>query len=256
LLPVTITRPAPLLEGRLLRRRQRFLADVELPRGDVVVAHCVNTGAMEGLTRPGTRVWLSRATNPDRKLKFTWELAEVDGAVIGVDTSAPNRLVKELLARRALPWLGAFDEALPEQRYGERSRVDFILRKGTRRVFLEVKNCHLVYPDGRAYFPDSVSERAAGHLEELAKVVDARTRAHVLFFCQLPAVKAVRPSDVHDPVFAETARRVARAGVKFSAICMRQDEHSITIERRVPVDLKPYRTERMAAWKAANRKAA
>ena len=253
---MTITRPAPLLEGRLLRRRQRFLADVELPRGGIVVAHCVNTGAMEGLTRPGTRVWLSRAANPDRKLKFTWQLAEVDGAIIGVDTSAPNRLVKELLARRALPWLGAFDEVLPEQRYGERSRVDFILRKGTRRLFLEVKNCHLVYPDRRAYFPDSVSERAAGHLEELAKVVDARTRAHVLFFCQLPGVKAVRPSDAHDPVFAETARRVARAGVRFSAICMHQDEQSITIERRVPVDLKPYRTEPMAAWKAANRKAA
>lgn len=254
MLPFAIPRAEPLVEGRLLRRYKRFLADVELADGSTATAHCVNTGAMEGLAKPGRRVWLSRAANPDRKLKFTWELVEVDGAVIGVNTGEPNRIAKRLLEARALPWLASYPEALPEQKYGERSRIDFLLRDGARRrLFLEVKNCHLLYPDGRAYFPDSVSERAAEHLRQLAAVIDARTRAHVLFACQLPGVKSVRPSDAHDPAFAQAAREAALAGVRFSAIEILQSPEQTIVQRRVPVDLRPYATKRMEQWKAANR---
>lgn len=250
MLPFRLPRSEPLTEGRLLRRYRRFLADVELD-GGVVTAHCVNTGAMEGLTAPGTRVWLSRAANPKRKLAWTWELAEVGGSLYGTNTLLPNRVVRRLLEAGALPWLGKFDELRPEHRYGERSRVDFWLRRGRRQVFVEVKNCHLLYPDGRAYFPDAVSERAAGHLRELAAVLSPSTRAHVLFTCQMPGVEAVRPSDVHDPGFAATARRVRRQGVRFSALEILHTPEEITVTRRLPVDLKPYGLARVERWREA-----
>lgn len=246
-------RETPLVAGTLLKRYKRFLADIRLHDGSVVVAHCVNTGAMEGLVRPGTRVWASESRNPARKLRYTWELAEVGGAVLGVDTSMPNRIVAKLLAARALPWLGAFDECAAERKYGDNRRIDFWLRRGTRETFVEVKNCHLVYEDGRAYFPDTVSERATHHLHELAKVVEQGHRAEVLFFCQIPDVKAVRPSDVHDPAFAAAAREAAEAGVGFSAIALAQTPEEIVVQGRVPVDLKPYATERIAEWRRANR---
>lgn len=252
-LPVHLSRPAPLVEGRLLRRRKRFLADVELADGSVVTAHCVNTGAMEGLTRPGLTVWISRAANPKRKLAWTWELAEVDGRIYGTNTAEPNRIVRELLERSALPWLGKFDEMRPEKPYGEGSRVDFWLRRGRREVYLEVKNCHLIYPDGRAYFPDSVSARATGHLEELAAVASRNVRSHVLFTCQMPGVKAVRPSDVHDPDFAAAARRVRGEGVRFSALEIVHTPEEIRITRRLPVDLKPYGLARIERWRRAGR---
>lgn len=250
---VEIVRPRPLLEGRLVRRYKRFLADVELDDIGLVTAHCVNTGAMEGLTAPGNRVWLSRADNPDRKLKFTWELVEVDGQVIGANTAVPNQVVGHLLRAGSIPWLAGYDTVRPEQRYGTNSRIDFLLEKGTRRLFLEVKNCHLVYPDNRAYFPDSVSARAAAHLEELATVADTKTRAHVLFFCQVPAAKALRPSDLHDPAFAATARRVAREGVRFSALSVAQYPDRTVVQGRIPVELRPYSTRRIAKWLAANK---
>lgn len=252
MLPFRIPRSQPLLEGVLERRYKRFLADVTLPGEGTVTAHCVNPGAMEGLARPGIRVWLSRATNPDRKLKFTWELAEVDGKIFGADTTEPNRIVKKLLEAHALPWLAGWDEMRPEKKYGERSRIDFWLKRGRKEIFLEVKNCHLLYPDGRAYFPDSVSERAAGHLRELAALRSWKARGEVLFVCQAPGAKALRPSDAHDPTFAATAREVRGQGVSFAAIEVIHTPEEMVVTRRLPVDFKPYRSDRMTRWRRQN----
>lgn len=252
-----IPRTEPLLPGILVRRHKRFLADVVLDAaGDAVTAHCVNTGAMEGLTRPGTRAWLSRAHNPARKLAFTWELAEVRGCLYGVNTALPNRVVGHLLRNGLLPWhRRPWDDVRAEVRYGERSRVDFRMTRGTAHHYLEVKNCHLVYPDMRAYFPDSVSERAASHLRELAAVLATGATAEVLFFVQVPDAKAVRPSDVHDPAFATAARHAHAAGVAFSAVTVAQTPEAITVLRRIPVDLKPYATPRIARWREQTRAA-
>lgn len=255
--PVHLPRSQPLVEGRLHRRYKRFLADIELADGEVVTAHCANTGAMEGLTEPGLRVWISQADNPRRKLRYTWELAEVDGCIYGTNTAEPNRIVGRLLELGALPWLGKFDEMQRERPYGERSRTDFWLRRGRREVFLEVKNCHLLYPDRRAYFPDSVSTRATRHLLELAEIEKhPDRRGRVLFTCQMPGVKAVRPSDVHDPEFAATARGVRQEGVAFSAIEIRHTPEEITVTRRVPVDLSPYDLRRIRRWRASNSRSA
>ncbi len=260
LLPVRYARRRELIEGRLVRRYKRFLADVRIgsgPSSEVVTAHCANTGAMEGLTRPGLRVWIARATNPQRKLAWDWELAEgpaeLGGRIFGAHTGVPNRLVRRLLEEghlnRMLGWPEPPDELVPERRYGERSRIDFWLRSGRTETFLEVKNCHLVYPDGRAYFPDAVSARAAKHLEELAAVARAGHRAEVLFVCQTGPVEAVRPSDLHDPTFAATARRVAAEGVRFRALTVTNTVEEVVVEGEVPVDLEPYPTDEIERWR-------
>lgn len=264
-LPCRFPRETALTEGRLVRRYKRFLADVELASGETVTAHCANTGAMEGMTAPGARVWVSHTDDPKRKLSWTWELVEAerpvpggDGetapAVFGAHTSAPNRLVRRLLEERRLGWLGEWEEMKPEKRYGENSRIDFWLEGSWGETYVEVKNCHLVYPDGRAYFPDAVSKRAAKHLAELEAVAAEGHRAEVLFVAQTGPIEALRPSDAHDPDFAAAARRAAAAGVGFSALAVSHTPEEIVVEGLVPVDLEPYDLDRVSRWREAARR--
>lgn len=251
----TFQRPVPLIPGTLVKRYKRFLSDIELDTGETVVAHCVNTGAMEGLTTPGTRVWVSPAQNPARKLAYTWELAEINDSILGVDTGLPNRIVGELIKHRLLPWLADWSEYKPEKKYGEKSRVDFWLSFPDREHYLEVKNCHLAYPDRGAYFPDCVSTRASGHLHELINITQTLSpngnpvTAGVLFFVQTALADYVRPSDLHDKVFAETAREVYLRGVQFSALSVIHTPEHVIVDRFLPVDMAPYDFESLKKWK-------
>lgn len=240
----------PLLEGVLVHRRDRFLADIRLPDGSVVVSHCVNTGRMEGLTLPGRRAWIMPRPEGVGKLRYTWMIAERprtpqpgarDGGLIGADTSFPNRLVWRMLRDGVLPGHVGEKNVRREVPWHD-GRVDFWL--GDRKATLiEVKNCHLVYPDGYAYFPDSVSERATKHLHSLLHAVQEGHRAEVLFVVQCAQARGIRPSDAHDPVFADTLRKVAAAGVKVRAMLARPTLLGSEVDTRprgLPVDLLPY----------------
>jgi len=251
--PFSFKRTEPFIPGTLIKRYKRFLSDIELEDGKIITAHCVNTGRMEGLTRPGTKVWVSPANNPKRKLKYTWELTEIDGHIIGTNTSFPNRFVQLLLENRMLDFYGKYESVKPEVKVGPSHRVDFFLeKKRGKSVYVEVKNCHLIYPDLVAYFPDSVSERATKHLHGLLELMDEKHLSEVLFFCQIPTVEKVKPSDAHDPTFAQMAREVGKKGLKFRSIAISQDAESVTVLGAVPVDLKPYQLEKVLAWKKEN----
>ena len=235
-----IPHPRPLHEARFLARYDRFIATVDLD-GRVVEAHCVNPGRMEGLIVSGARAWVSGVPRDSkRKLRYTLELLEIDGRLVGVNTQLPNELAEQLVVGRQVPGLKRWRDLQREVRNGENSRIDLLLRDARGDHFVEVKNCHLVYPDGGAYFPDSVSTRAAGHLEELIRCAEAGARATVLHTVQRGDARFVRPSDLHDPVYARTARRAARAGVKFRAVCLEPRLDGFAFRGCIPVRLRPY----------------
>lgn len=245
--PVVHRWPSPLLEGRLVRRYERFLVDVKLGRR-VVQAHCVNPGRMEGMVVPGARVFLSQASSPTRALRFTWELLELDGRLIGANTALPNTLVRVALERRLL---GGFDDVTavrPEQVFGRGHRADFRLDTSRGAHWVEVKNCHLVYPDGLGYFPDSASDRARRHVEALARRVQAGDRATVLFTLQRDDASGLRPSALHAPDFAKAVWAAARRGVGFRAAVFVPSLDGVTLEREVPVDTARYDARSLIGW--------
>lgn len=230
----------PLQPAQFIQRYDRFIADVELRDGRVVSAHCVNPGRMEGLVRPGAPVWVSPAPEGSkRKLRWTLELMEIEGRVVGANTVVPNRIAETLVRERLIPGLRRWRHLEREVRYGEGSRIDLMLR-GARDHLVEVKNCHLVYPDRRAYFPDSVSARAAKHLHELMQEVQAGRRATVLFILQRTDGRSLRPSQLHDPTFAAAARAAADTGVRFRAARIEPTPKGFRFQRMIPVDLAPY----------------
>ena len=139
----------PLYAGILLKRYKRFLADIELDTGEVITAHCPNTGPMTGVCHIGGRVMVSYSENPKRKLPYTWELAAVNDPVttwVGANTALPNRVIKSALAARLIPELGNYGTIRPEVKYGSdgKSRIDFLLdEEGDRPIYVEVKKHHL-----------------------------------------------------------------------------------------------------------------
>jgi sugar fermentation stimulation protein A len=208
--------PYPLIEGRLLRRYKRFLADVTLSDGRVVTAHTANTGAMTGCCEPGARVWLSSADNPKRKYPLTWELIEVTpGVICGINTLLSNRLVREAIEAGSIPELAGYSRLRSEVRYGqENSRIDFLLAKeGAASCYVEVKNVTLV-EEGVGRFPDAVSRRGSKHLRELMQVVATGSRG-VIFFCvQRDDCHQVRPADAVDAEYGRTLREALAVGVE------------------------------------------
>lgn len=228
----------PLAAGTLLRRYQRFLADVRLDSGEQVTAHCPNTGSMLGLKTPGSRVWLSPADNPARKLAWTWEMVEADGVPVGIHTGRANGLVREALEEGLIPALAGFTSCRAEAPLSHRSRADLLLTFPSGPCYVEVKSVTAAVAAGVGFFPDAVSERAARHVRELAEAVAAGARAAVVFCVQREDVHEVRPADHIDPVFGAALRQAVSRGVALHALGASLSTSEIRLLRPLRVNLE------------------
>ncbi|MAJ93504.1 MAG: DNA/RNA nuclease SfsA [Rhodospirillaceae bacterium] len=210
--------PDPLLRGTLVKRYKRFMADVMLESGDTVTAHCANTGAMLGVQNPGSEVWLSPARNPDRKLKFTWEMIRIGESLVGINTAHPNKIVAEAIEAGKIPELSGYGDLRREVKYGTNSRIDILLSEdGKPDCYVEIKNVHLMRDTGVAEFPDSVSTRAAKHQGELANMVEQGARSVTVYLCQREDCDSFRLAADIDPDYARAVKDAKQRGVE--AIC-------------------------------------
>ena len=80
------------------------------------------------LKEPGAEVWVSPAQNPNRKLKYTWEMIRTNDTLIGLNTGLPNRIVEEAVQKGLIAELTGYDSLRREVKYGENSRIDILLQ--------------------------------------------------------------------------------------------------------------------------------
>ena len=228
----------PLLRGTLVKRYKRFMADVVLENGDTVTAHCANTGAMLGVQEPGSEVWLSPACNPDRKLKFTWEMIRIGDGLVGINTAHPNKIVAEAIEAGRIPELDGYDDLRREVKYGKNSRIDILLSGGGKPdCYVEIKNVHLMREPGVAEFPDSVSSRAAKHQGELANMVEQGARAVTVYLCQREDCASFRLAVDIDPDYAKAASDAKSRGVEAVCYACELTPDGITVSRRLELHL-------------------
>ncbi len=218
----------------LIQRYKRFLADVETEDGRLLTVHCPNSGSMRGCSTPGSEVMISRSDNPKRKYPHTLEMVKVDASWVGVNTALTNHLAADAFARGVVTEIGTVDHIQREVKTSPRTRLDFLLQQGERKIYVEVKNCSLVENDV-ALFPDAVTVRGTKHLHELLSLKKAGFEAAVLFCVQRQDGHFFAAARHIDPEYADTLSLVHRHGVLVLAYEAEVTPEAIEIVGPLPV---------------------
>lgn len=233
----------PLIHGRLVKRYKRFLADVTLDDGTVVTAHCTNSGSMKSCLEDDAEVWLTPVNDPKRKTRFTWEMIQIDGDWVGINTSNPNALAFEWVSGGLVPGLEGMINLKREVKW-EDSRFDLYGEEtgrtdgagAERGCFIEVKNVSMKEGD-RALFPDAVTERGRKHLNTLIRVKKSGKRAVMLYIVQRMDVNIFSPAREIDPEYGKALDKAVRQGVEVIVVQAKVTPESIDFHRVLPVEL-------------------
>jgi len=206
--------PAPIQKGKLVKRYKRFLADIDL-YGEIITAHCANPGSMMGVKDEGAEVWVSAAQNPNRKLKWDWQVINVGGAKVCINTATANPVVEEAILAGMVPELSGYASLRREVKYGQNSRIDILLQDETRRpCYVEIKNVTLSRSPGLAEFPDSPTARGTKHLAELSDMARQGHRAVMFYLVNRTDCETFKLADDIDPKYAKAFKKAQDAGVE------------------------------------------
>ena len=172
-----------LIPGEFIKRYKRFFVEVKIGN-NIVTAHCPNTGSMMGLLKKGNRVWLSKSDDLKRKLKYTLQIIEDNKSKVGINTHLTNKIVLEALRNSIIKDFVNLSLIQQEVKFGDNTRFDFLITKGMKKIFIEVKNVTLSRKKGIAEFPDAVTSRGLKHIKELLKAKKKKFEIYLLFVIQ------------------------------------------------------------------------
>ncbi|RLD47125.1 MAG: DNA/RNA nuclease SfsA [Bacteroidetes bacterium] len=224
-----------LVSGKLIKRYKRFLTDVELEDGSIVVAHCTNSGTMKSCLEEGAPVLLSPAKDPKRKTRFTWETIYINGGWIGINTIIPNQLVYEAVKNNEIVGLENYTNVRREVKF-EDSRLDVFAENENEKCFIEVKNVTMKVGDA-ALFPDAVTTRGLKHLETLIRIKKQGMRAVMVYVIQRMDVDSFGVAKHIDPKYAEALQRAIDQGVEVFPIQAEVSPLGIELKKKLPVNI-------------------
>jgi len=208
-----------LIKAKFVKRYKRFFSDHILENGQLVTAHCPNTGAMTGVAKEGITSWLSESNDPKRKLKWTWELTQENNTIVGVNTHNPNKIIQEAINNNEIKQLLNYKNLKREVKYGVNSKIDIFLQDDNKSdCYVEIKNVHLSRKKGVAEFPDGITSRGTKHLKELANVAQDGGRAVMLYLIQRNDCNYFKIAEDIDVEYGKAFIDALNAGVE--VICL------------------------------------
>jgi sugar fermentation stimulation protein A len=225
--------PVQLVHAYLIKRYKRFLADVRLDDGSIVTVHCTNSGSMKSCIEEGAEVFLSPASNPKRKTRFTWEMILINGHWIGINTMLPNLLVYQSIKENQIPGLENFPIVKREVKFSD-SRFDIYLENDHEKCFVEVKNVTMKVGE-HALFPDAVTIRGRKHLETLIKVKNSGMRALMIYVIQRVDVDKFGIAKEIDPDYFKSFLKAMNHGVEIIPIQLEVKPQGVQILKELPL---------------------
>lgn len=224
-----------IVDAIFVERPNRFIANVDI-NGERETVHVKNTGRCKELLVPGSKVYLAVADNPERKTKYDLIAVEKQREnkatlLINMDSQIVNDVAGEWLAKGLLFSKEAVIRR--EVTYGK-SRFDFYIEDGERKIFLEVKGVTLEH-DGIASFPDAPTERGIKHIRELVQCIEEGYEAYILFVIQMKEISLFHPNDVRHRAFGDALREAKQNGVNVLAYDCKVTSDSIELDRQVGV---------------------
>ena len=205
-----------LISGLLIKRYKRFFVDVKI-NNHIVTAHCPNTGSMIGLLKEGNKVWLSKSSNPKRKLKYTLEIIEDCKSKVGINTQLTNKIILNALKKNLIKEFKGISEIKTEVKFGSNTRFDFLLLNKKDRIFIEVKNVTLSRKKGTAEFPDAVTTRGLKHINELNKASKKNYKIYILYLIQRDDCNLFKVASDIDPNYAIALKKAVEK--KMNILC-------------------------------------
>ena len=218
-------------EAVFIARKNRFIASVEV-NGRAEDVHVKNTGRLRELLLPGSRSYVVRSSNLNRKTAYDLVAVESDHGIVNIDSMAANETAGDIF-KRIYPDISCIRR---EVTYSD-SRFDYYFEINESRVFAEVKGCTLLKGD-TALFPDAPTQRGIKHLKALMRAVDDGYGASVLFVCTMKGAKFFSPNRETSPDFADVLGKALRKGVRIYAYDCVVTPDSVVPDRELELKLK------------------
>ena len=223
-----------LIPSKFQKRYKRFFVDV-LSKKEILTSHCPNSGSMMGLLTKNNKSWISKADNPDRKLKYTLEIINDGSSNVGINTHLANRIVEEAIEQKKIKEIIHFQKFQREVKFGSNSRFDFEIYNNSKKGFLEVKNVTLSRQKNVAEFPDAVTSRGLKHLQELENAIKNGYESYLIYLVQREDCNQFQIAKDIDPLYYQSFLQAKKNGVNFISYSCKISEKEIYIHKPIKI---------------------
>ena len=225
-----------LISGLFVKRYKRFFVDIKI-NNKIITAHCPNTGSMFGLLKKGNKVWISKSSNPNRKLKYTLEIIEDKNSKVGVNTHFTNKIVHHALQNNLIDEFDNISEIKPEIKFGLNTRFDFLVSNEKQKAFIEVKNVTLSRKKALAEFPDAVTTRGLKHINELLKASKKNYKIFILYLIQRDDCKSFTVAKDIDPNYASALKKALKNKLKILCYDCKFSSKGIKLNNKIKLQI-------------------